>query len=202
MARGEDERSVPRRARRADAAANARSLVSAARELFDEHGPEVALDVVARRAGVGNATLYRHFPTRADLLVAVYAEEAAALCRRGAGLLHEASAGDALFDWLDDLLGHMAGMRALVPATAGGRDDGHTELFRRSHDTLTSTAEDLLERAKAAGALHPDLAVADVLALTGAAAIAAGDTDHARRLLQIMRRGLEVPDRKGRGPAG
>jgi AcrR family transcriptional regulator len=198
MVSGEDERSAPRRARRADASANARSLVAAARELFDEHGTEVALDVIARRAGVGNATLYRHFPTRADLLVAVYADEAAALCRRGAELLHGPSAGDALFDWLDDLLGHMAGMRALVPAATGGPDDGHTELFRRSHASLTSTAEDLLERAKAAGAVHPDLAVADVLALTGAAAIAAGGTDHARRLLRVMRRGLEVPDR---GPA-
>ena len=197
MARGEDERSVPRRARRADATANARSLVSAARELFGEHGPEVALDVVARRAGVGNATLYRHFPTRADLLVAVYADEAAALCRRGAGLLHGPSAGDALFDWLDDLLGHMEGMRALVLAAAGGPGDGRTELFRRSHASLTSTAEDLLERAKAAGAVHPDLAVADVLALTGAAAIAAGGTDHARRLLRLMRRGFAIPDREG-----
>lgn len=197
MARGEDERSVPRRARRADAAANARSLVSAARELFGEHGPEVALDVVARRAGVGNATLYRHFPTRADLLVAVYADEAAALCRRGAGLLHGPSAGDALFDWLDDLLGHMEGMRALVLAAAGGPGDGRTELFRRSHASLTSTAEDLLERAKAAGAVHPDLAVADVLALTGAAAIAAGGTDHARRLLRLTRRGFGIPGREG-----
>jgi AcrR family transcriptional regulator len=197
MARGEDERSVPRRARRADATANARSLVSAARELFGEHGPEVALDVVARRAGVGNATLYRHFPTRADLLVAVYADEAAALCRRGAGLLHGPSAGDALFDWLDDLLGHMEDMRALVLAAAGGPGDGRTELFRRSHASLTSTAEDLLERAKAAGAVHPDLAVADVLALTGAAAIAAGGTDHARRLLRLMRRGFGIPDREG-----
>jgi AcrR family transcriptional regulator len=197
MARGEDERSVPRRARRADATANARSLVSAARELFGEHGPEVALDVVARRAGVGNATLYRHFPTRADLLVAVYADEAAALCRRGAGLLHGPSAGDALFDWLDDLLGHMEGMRALVLAAAGGPGDGRTELFRRSHASLTSTAEDLLERAKAVGAVHPDLAVADVLALTGAAAIAAGGTDHARRLLRLMRRGFGIPDREG-----
>jgi AcrR family transcriptional regulator len=199
MDRGDDGRRAPGRARRADAAANARSLVSAARELFDEHGPEVALDVVARRAGVGNATLYRHFPTRADLLVAVYAEEAAALCRRGAGLLHEASAGDALFDWLDDLLGHVAPLRALVPA--GSPDEGHTELFRRSHATLTSTAEDLLDRAKAAGAVRPDLAVADVLALTGAAAIAAGGTEHARRLLWIMRRGFEVPDLDGRGTA-
>ncbi|GAB2855456.1 hypothetical protein GCM10027176_67500 [Actinoallomurus bryophytorum] len=193
MDRGEDERSAPRRARRADAAANARSLVSAARELFDEHGPEVALDVVARRAGVGNATLYRHFPTREDLLVAVYEDEAAALCRRGAGLLREPSAGGALFDWLDDLLGHMAGMRALVLAAGGGPGDGHTELFRRSHESLISTAEGLLTRAKTTGAVHPDLAVGDLLALTSAAAIAADGTENARRLLRIMRRGFEMP---------
>jgi hypothetical protein len=91
----------------------------------------------------------------------------------------------------------MEGMRALVLAVAGGTGDGRTELFRRSHASLTSTAEDLLERAKAAGAVHPDLAVADVLALTGAAAIAAGGTDHARRLLRLMRRGFGIPDREG-----
>ena len=62
-----------KRGPRADAARNAARLVAAAREVVPEAGNDVAFDVIARRAGIGNATLYRHFPTHADLLVAVYA---------------------------------------------------------------------------------------------------------------------------------
>ncbi|XVQ86695.1 TetR/AcrR family transcriptional regulator [Microbispora siamensis] len=81
------EPAPPGRTRRADASRNAALLLAAARELIDSSGPDVALDEVARRAGVGNATLHRHFPTRAELLVAVYADEVAELCRQGADLL-------------------------------------------------------------------------------------------------------------------
>src|SRR6478735_3038481 len=70
---GHDRRpSVRQRGPRSDAARNADKLLRAARSLVQEHGPEVSLDAIARRAGVGNATLYRHFPTRADLVDAVF----------------------------------------------------------------------------------------------------------------------------------
>src|SRR5689334_22040791 len=86
------ESAASRRPRRTDAARNAGLLLAAAKELFDERGPDVPLDDVARRAGVGNATLYRHFPTRRDLIVAVYADEVTALCEQGAALLEAESA--------------------------------------------------------------------------------------------------------------
>ncbi|MEU7004238.1 helix-turn-helix domain-containing protein [Nonomuraea sp. NPDC046570] len=176
-------------ARRADAARNAESLISAARELFDERGTDVPLDDVARRAGVGNATLYRNFPTRGDLLVAVYAEEVAELCERGQALLHEPSAADALFDWLDSFVVHVATKRALaMAATEGGRAD----LFGRWHASMNAAASGLLLRARQEGAVRADLDAADLLALAGAAAMAAADPGHAQRLLRVLRHGLQL----------
>ncbi|AWS46590.1 TetR/AcrR family transcriptional regulator [Streptosporangium sp. 'caverna'] len=194
MARSGDERAAPGRARRADAARNAELLLSAAKELFDEYGPEVALDDVARRAGLGNATLYRHFPTRGDLFVAVYADEVDALCLRGAALLHEPSAAEALFDWLDGFIVHVATKRALALAATESPDGRRTELFDRWHESMRSTAESLLIRARDAGAVRSDLSVGDLLALTSAAAMVSADTHHARRLLQFLRRGFEAAE--------
>lgn len=192
-----EEPNPVRRARRADAARNAAALLVAARELFEEHGPDVALDDVARRAGVGNATLYRHFPTREDLLAAAYAEEADALCRQGEALRDQAlrdelPPGEALFAWLDGFVVHVATMRALALAATASSDDRRSQLFRRWHESMTSTAQGLLVRAREAGAVHPDLAVGDLLALTNAAALASTGTGHARRLVRILRHGFEV----------
>src|ERR1700753_3858906 len=93
-----------KRGPRADASRNAARLLAAARDVLAESGNDVPFDVIARHAGVGNATLYRHFPTRADLLVAVYADEVDALCQQGVDLLGRPSAAEALFGWLDSFV--------------------------------------------------------------------------------------------------
>ncbi|WUH91529.1 TetR/AcrR family transcriptional regulator [Streptomyces sp. NBC_00433] len=193
MAHGGGPAPVPHRARRADAARNAELLLAAAKRLFAQEGPDVALDEVARGAGLGNATLYRHFPTRGDLLVAVYADEVAELCQ-GAGLLAERHPpGDALFAWLDDFVVHVATKRTLALAVTEGPDERRTELFERWHESMRSTADGLLARARAAGAVRGDLAVGDLLALVSGAAMTAADAVHARRLLAIMRQGFAPP---------
>ncbi|GAA4615856.1 TetR/AcrR family transcriptional regulator [Actinoallomurus liliacearum] len=179
-----------RRPRRTDAARNAESLLAAARELFDERGPDVPLDEVARRAGVGNATLYRHFPTRRDLIVAVYADEVTALCDQGAALIEAESPGEALFTWLDDFVVHVATKRALALAGTDDDDQRRTALFDDWHRSMRSTADRLLARARRAGAVDAGLSVDDLLALTSGAAIAATGADDARRLLRIMRHGF------------
>ncbi|MFG1808741.1 TetR/AcrR family transcriptional regulator [Streptomyces sp. NPDC049040] len=184
---------APRRPRRADAARNAELLLAAAKELFAEYGPDVALDEVARQAGLGNATLYRHFPTRADLLVAVYADEVAELCRGAAALSDLHPPGDALFAWLDDFVVHVATKRALALAVTEGPEQPRSELFERWHGSMRSTADGLLARARAAGAVRTGIAVGDLLALVSGAAMTATDADHARRLLRIMRQGFEPP---------
>lgn len=186
-----DQRARRGRGRRADATRNAERLLSAARALFAERGPEAALDDVARRAGVGNATLYRHFPSRGDLLVAVYADEVAALAERGDRLIRKASAVEALFDWLDSFVVHVATKRALALAITES-PERRSELFEGWHASMRSTAERLLDRARAAGAVRPDLNVDDLLALTSAAAIASSGEAHARQLLRILRGGLEA----------
>ncbi|QFG20360.1 TetR/AcrR family transcriptional regulator [Actinomadura sp. WMMB 499] len=189
---------MPQRARRADAAKNSRLLVAAAKELFDEHGPDVPLDDVARRAGLGNATLYRHFPTRGDLIVAVYADEVAALHDAGAALLDDPDPAGALFTWLDAFVVHVASKRALALAGTENDDERRTELFGRWHDSMRSTALRLLARAQEAGAIEGDLSVDDVLALTSAAAVAGNGTDRARRLVGVLRHGFAGPSRGGR----
>ncbi|MGI5242364.1 TetR/AcrR family transcriptional regulator [Dactylosporangium sp. CA-139066] len=177
-----------KRGPRADAARNAARLLAAAREVLAEAGgTDVALDVIARRAGVGNATLYRHFPTRADLLVAVYADEVAALCARGEQLLEASDPADALFTWLDEFVVHVAAHRSLALAATEGGSERRTALFHRWHAAITSVAERLT--ARAGDALRPGVTAADVLVLAAGAALAA-DAAHARRLVSLLRTGI------------
>lgn len=180
-----------KRGPRADASRNAARLVTAARELLDAGGgtagDDVALDEVARRAGVGNATLYRHFPTRADLLVAVYADEVTELCRRGADLRTAPDPLDALFTWLDAFVVHVATKRPLAMAATDGPDGRRTPLFEEWHASINAVADDLVTRARPA--LRRGVTATDVLALTSGAAIVA-DAEHARRLVALLRTGL------------
>lgn len=179
--------------RRADAARNADAILGAARQLFAERGPDVPFDEVARRAGVGNATLYRHFPTRGDLLVAVYGDEVAELCRRADSRPGDRPPEAALFDWLDEFVVHVASKRTLAQAiteTAGGR---RTALFEQWHATITDTAARLLAAAQASGAVRAQVTGRDLLALLSAVAVAGADTDGARRLMAIVRYGLQNP---------
>lgn len=192
MAGEEGARPGRARSRRADAARNAELLLTAAKELFAEHGPGVALDEVARRAGVGNATLYRHFPTRGDLLAAVYAEEVEELCRSGDVLLHDRPPGEALFAWLDGFVAHIATKHDLAQAVTDGRHVRRSEVFERWHASITSTAEHLLVRAQAAGTVRPGLTVADLIALASGVAMTGGGAERAGHLLGILRHGIEA----------
>lgn len=190
----------PKRAPRADAARNIERLLVAAKELFDERDSEVALDDVAHRAGVGNATLYRHFPTRADLLVAVYAEEVEALRQRGAELLESPEPAAALFDWLDGFVVHVSTKRSLALAATEDSDARRTELFEGWHRSMRTTARKLLTRAKDAGVVRSDLSVNDLLGLANAVAIASPTTRRARRLLRAVRHGVDAPTAVARSP--
>ncbi|WP_433127172.1 TetR/AcrR family transcriptional regulator [Micromonospora sp. CA-240977] len=192
MALNADNSTVPGRGRRADAARNVERLLAAARELVDKSGSEVVLDEVARKAGVGNATLYRHFPTRGDLLVAVYADEVAALCRQGADLLGDPRPADALFTWLDAFVVHVATKRALALAATEGPGAHRTRLFDKWHESMRSTATKLLRRAQDVNAVRPDLTVADLLAIASGAALSGTDVAHAQRLVGLLRSGVEV----------
>jgi AcrR family transcriptional regulator len=145
------------------------------------------LRLTAKSSTHANATLYRHFPTRADLLVAVYDDEVADLCRRGAELVDAVSPIDALFAWLDKFVVHVATKRPLALAATEGPDDRRTPLFQEWHASITATAGDLVERARPP--LRPDVTATDVLALTSGVALAA-DAEYARHLVALLRTGL------------
>jgi AcrR family transcriptional regulator len=180
---------MPARARRADARDNHALLLAAARAVFAEDGPDAPLDRVARRAGIGNATMYRHFPSRRELVIAVYAGEVASLT--GSASLDAADPGAELFGWLASFVEHVRGKRDLALSLTTPAGD-HETLFARWHATMNETAAALIERAKAAGAVAPDTDATDLLLLaTGIALSGAGSrTPH---LLDVVRRGVSTP---------
>ncbi|MEV1245415.1 TetR/AcrR family transcriptional regulator [Nonomuraea sp. NPDC050022] len=171
------------RPRRADARRNHDAVLAAARKLFAERGVDVPLDDVARCAGVGNATMYRHFPTRQDLIIAVYADEVTELCESGDALLAADSPGDALHEWLGAFVAHVAGKREL--ALALPRDG--SALFGEWHEKMLATASALLTRAQDAGEVRSDLTVRELMTLANA--IALTGSDQSARLLDLLRYG-------------
>jgi AcrR family transcriptional regulator len=184
------------RSLRTDARRNRDALVAAAAAVFEESGPDAPLDVVARRAGLGNATLYRHFPTRADLLVAVFAEEVEALRARGEALLAADRPGDALFEWLASFIEHVASKRDL--ATAVPADGTRSALFDRWHASMREIASALVARARDAGEVAADVDAADLLALSSGIAAGGAAEEQLERLLLLVRRGASVPRVSGR----
>jgi AcrR family transcriptional regulator len=156
--------------------------------LFSMEGTEVALDRVARRAGVGNATLYRNFPSRGDLLVAVYAREVEELTQYGIRLLDSDDPVDALFGWLEALIRHMIDKRALAVAATTGREDQRGELFDRWHAEMRAILDPLSARACATG-LVGDVSTDDLVAIANGIAIASSGEEQAHRLLQLARDG-------------
>ena len=173
------------RQRRADATRSITRLTATAREVFAERGHHVALDEIARRAGVGNATLYRHFPTRGDLLVAVYAEEVRALAGHGTDLLTAPDPAAAVLEWLDAFVVHVVTKSVLVQdASAGG------EFFADWHHTMISTAEALLTRAQNQATVRREVAARDLLAVAHGAALAGEDLPGSQRLLRLAWQGV------------
>jgi AcrR family transcriptional regulator len=180
------------RAPRSDAIRNTERLLTAARELFEQRGAHVTMDEIAQRAGVGNATLYRRFPSRSDVLVAVYSDEVAALCREGQELLEAAAPADALFIWLDGFVAHVADKRALAVVATRGSDDRRNELFRSWHSSMITTADQLLKRAQEAATVRQDLTADEILALANSVVLASSDRRQARFLMGVIRKGIDA----------
>ncbi|MEU1165732.1 TetR/AcrR family transcriptional regulator [Streptomyces sp. NPDC090075] len=146
---------------RADALRNRERIVTAAREMFTEYGPDVPLDEIARRAGVGNATLYRNFPDR-DALVR---EVVCSVMDRTseAAELALAETGDA-FEALERFVHASADERisALCPMVASTFDENHPDL-EAARERCERLIGQLMDRAKASGRLRPDVGVGDVM---------------------------------------
>ncbi|MFG3660208.1 TetR/AcrR family transcriptional regulator [Streptomyces sp. NPDC047706] len=184
---------------RADALRNRERIVTAAREMFVEHGPDVPLDEIARRAGVGNATVYRNFPDR-DALVR---EVVCSVMDRTARAAEQALAenGDA-FAALERFVHASADERisALCPMIASTFDEHHPDLLA-ARGRVEQLVAEVMARAKAAGQLRTDVGVGDLMVVVaqlsrppaGAACLSVDRFVH--RHLQMFLDGLRAPAR-------
>ena len=177
---------------RADARRNIERLVEAAREAFATQGPSAPLDDIARAAGVGSGTLYRHFPNRIALMEAVYRANVQRLCAEGERLAATEPPAQALLDWLRGFVTVVSEKRGLAAALT---EEGRTsELFAQCHTMINVTGGRLVERAKAAGALREEVDVSDVLRMAKAFALVAETSPEgpalAERLLVLSMDGL------------
>src|ERR1700719_4626901 len=135
---------------RADAIRNRERVLEAAKAVFSAGGPDASLEAVARRAGVGIGTLYRHFPTREALFEAVYRREVQQLGELAEALKSEASPVDALRRWLRSNVEFVATKKGMSAALALAMQSS-SELTAFSFDRLTMAVGALLDRAVAAG---------------------------------------------------
>ena len=156
---------TPGSPKRADARRNHELVLTAARQAFAEGGESTALEQIARRAGVGIGTLYRHFPNRQALLEALYVNEVEEIAR-SAEPLDDADPWQALNDWFERLIAYLATKRALAHELLNYLD-AEAPLFRDCRAALFAAGEPLLTRAQAAGAVRADVDFSDVLHMVG-----------------------------------
>ncbi len=174
-----------RRPLRADARRNYDALLVAARNAFAEGGTSTSLEDIARRAEVGIGTLYRHFPTRQELLEAVYVNEVEAVCRSAADVA-DLAPWAALESWLYRFVEYAATKRALAEELA--KD---SELFRTCKTALHDAGRPLLQRAQDAGEARTDVDFDDVLRLVhGITLIQFADKGQLERVLGMALDGV------------
>ena len=177
---------------RADARRNRERVLASASRLFVEHGPDVSYIEIAKDAGVGVGTVYRHFPTREELIEAAYRSELDAVCDVAAVLVGELPAEQALRTWMDRFVDYMftkIGMSEAIRAvvSAGGNP------FARSRDRLNTALGMLVDATTAAGCTRAGINVDDVLMTLSGIAMATGGPDQraqAGRMLDLLFDGL------------
>lgn len=180
---------LSKRPKRADALRNYEKLVAAGREAFTEADRSASLEDIARRAGVGIGTLYRNFPTRADLVEAVYVDEVEALARSAAEL-SRMEPWEALTTWLQGFVRYIATKQALGDELfAIAERDG--AVFAGCRSMLHTAGGPLLRRAQDAGIVREDVGIDEVIRMVGGIAkIPTDDPDEVQRLLAVALDGL------------
>jgi AcrR family transcriptional regulator len=180
---------------RADARRNRAQLLRVAKEAFAADGLSVPLDEIARRAGVGPGTLYRHFPTKEALFEAVVHERLRQLVDDGRVLSCADDPGSALLEFIDRLVAEAVPKRDLVDALAGAGFDLKTTLAATAAD-LRNEIGHLLVRAQRRNAIRSDIEIADLMALLSGVMFALQSRSHNRaephRALAVLRDGLRA----------
>ncbi|MFW0786622.1 helix-turn-helix domain-containing protein [Gordonia sp. CPCC 206044] len=182
-------------AKRADARRNEQLLLEAAARVFVRSGVDAPVRDVAAEAGVGMGTIYRHFPTRADLIIAVYRHQVEACAEAGPALsASSASPYRALADWVDQFVDFLVTKHGLAAAM---RSD-HTR-FETLHDyfldRLVPVCADLLDAAVAAGEVNRDVHPVELMRAIGNLCVGAGEDPRydERRMVGVLIAGLQYP---------
>ncbi|MFE1029109.1 TetR/AcrR family transcriptional regulator [Streptomyces sp. NPDC058818] len=184
------------RPRRADARRNQETLLDAAAAVFVESGVEAPVRDIAARAGVGTATIYRHFPTRADLIIGVYRHQVEACAEAGPALLASSPTPyAALGRWIDlfvDFLVTKHGLAAVLRTDNAGFETLHGYFL----DRLVPVCTRLLDAATASGEIRSDLSAPELMRGVGNLCIGAENDPRydARRLVAHLIAGLRRPD--------
>jgi len=177
---------------RADAERNRIALLAAAREIFSEQGLDASLDEIARRAGVGNATLYRRFPTRQDLIAAVFADRKATQVEMAERALREEDPWAGFVGYVAALCELQATNRGLGELLVSVNFDGD-ERIAQLRATSQRRAREVIKRAQDAGRLRADFELDDLIRLMmGNAGVVrgSGGPDGWRRHLTLLLEGL------------
>ncbi|HEV7721896.1 MAG TPA: TetR family transcriptional regulator [Iamia sp.] len=197
MALDTDPPNAARPVLRADARRNRQRLLDAARPAFVEHGATASLDDIARAAGVGIGTLYRHFPTREALVEAVIHDSLDGLCELSDELVaadDNDDPFDALRTWLRAMVAHAAAFRGLAESLLAGRDGD--DALGAACDTLQAAGAAVFDRAQRLGHLRPDATAADAIDLAASVARittqAPTGPDQPDRLLDVVLDGLRL----------
>ncbi|WP_158790002.1 TetR/AcrR family transcriptional regulator [Granulicella sp. L60] len=184
---------IPKDARkpRSDAQRNRVRILEVAKQVFTRRGAEASMDEIARRAKIGPGTLYRHFPTRDDLLAAVYISEVEKLAEAQRKLSTELPPIEALRAWLLVFIDYIAAKKIIAPAL-NAMVGGPSQVYQESTRVMEEAANALAIRAVASGDLRPDVDPMDMLrAIYGVTS--AGTTDDssekARRFIDVLIRG-------------
>ncbi|MEJ3657443.1 TetR/AcrR family transcriptional regulator [Actinomycetes bacterium KLBMP 9759] len=177
---------------RADAKRNRERLLEAAVRAFTQGDPDVTMEAIAKEAGVGIGTLYRHFPTRDALVEATYRSQLSRLCEAADELSRTDEPAAALRTWLDLFVDYMTTKRGMAEALRALIASGGNP-FAESRAKLVGAITALLDAGVAAGAIRSDVTPTDVLASLSGISLAAGEPaqrEQAGRLLDLLLDGL------------
>lgn len=169
---------------RADAARNRQKLVDVATTAFTDD-VDTPLDEIAKRAGVGIGTLYRHFPTRCDLVLAVYGDQVAGLEQRSYDLPKEMNPGEALHEWMRGFVGYYAVKMGLINLLRSMMQ-GNPETFESARRRMRESAERVLQPAIDAGAVRADATPAELTRALGGVCLASTTPEGQQTSLAVV----------------
>lgn len=188
---------------RADARRNYERLLKEAAVAFAAHGEGASLDDIAKRAGVGSGTLYRHFPTRQALLEAVYVDSIEAIAARADVIAAELPPGEALVEWLNELSERMIQVRGLKTLLGSAVTDGSSAVLTACGTSVKGAATRLVEAAQREGTVRADVEPIEILRLAHGVATASelanGEGKYIRRYLSLLTEGLRPAGRQQEG---